>query len=164
MKPSFKFQIVMNFVMSFLIGIVMTGAMALKTGTPFKPEILLPQIGVATLIGFVVMLVLPIAMLGNKLALGYGAKMGTPAQGLLQGMVIATAMTFLVSFGMTAFATGFGPMPDGTPFIIRWFGPIPSIWGIAYVATIIFMPLGLWLARKADGASAPQPASEPEKE
>lgn len=151
MKPSFGFVFTLSLLMSFAVGTVMTFAMALHNGQPLEPAPILVQMLIATIIGLVVMLVLPIARLGEKFAEFFGAERAGLAWGLLQSVVIATVMTFCVSFGMTAFATGFATFPDGTTFLVRWLAPIASIWGIAYVATILALPLATTIAQKVGG-------------
>ena len=158
MKPSFGFVFTLSLLMSFIVGVVMSVAMTLYNGQPFEAMPLLMNIGLATLIGLVVMLVIPVARGGEKFAAFYGADRTGLAWGLLQSVVIATVMTFCVSFGMTAAGTGFATFPDGTSFLMRWLGPIGAMWGVAYVATILGLPLATAVAGKvgkAGGAPAP---------
>ena len=115
---------------------------------------------VATTIGLVVMLVIPVAQGGSKYAMFYGAAPDTLGFGLLQSLVIATVMTFCVSFGMTAFGTGFAMFPDGTTFFVRWLSPIADIWGIAYIATISGLPVCTAIAKKAGRAGGPLPTQK----
>jgi hypothetical protein len=146
MKPTFAFRFVLSLIMSFVVGLTMSVAMTLHNGQPLMAEMIAIQTAIATAIGLIVMLVLPIAQLGDKLAAFYGAERTGLAWGLLQSVVIATAMTFCVSFGMTAFATGFATFPDGTTFIVRWLSPIVSVWGTSYLATILALPLATAIA------------------
>ncbi len=150
-KPSLAFILVLSTVMSVCVGIVMSIYMMLMKGMALEPMPLLINIGIATLIGIVVCSVLPVAPLGSKLAVFYGSKPGDLLHGALQSVVINTIMTFCVSFGMTAFATGFATFPDGTSFFVRWLAPIPSVWGIAFITTFLCLPIAMTLARKADG-------------
>lgn len=149
MKPSFKFVFVLSITMSFVVGAVMSVAMMLYNGQPLEAVPLLVNIALATVIGLVVMLVIPVAKGGEALARFYGSK--DPESlgfGLLQSLVIATVMTFCVSFGMTAVGTGFATFPDGTSFFMRWLSPVSDVWGIAYVATILGLPICTTLAKK----------------
>lgn len=151
MKPRFAFVLTLSLLMSFAVGFVMSVTMMLKNGQPLDAMPLLVNVGLATAIGLVVMLVLPVAHAGELLAGFYGSKPSALAFGLLQSVVIATVMTFCVSFGMTAAGTGFGAMPDGTTFIVRWLSPIWDIWGIAYLATILSLPVATWIAKRLFG-------------
>lgn len=151
MKPSFGFIFTLSLFMSFVVGLVMTVAMSLYNGAQLTLAPVAIQAGLATVIGLVVMLVLPVAKLGEKLAAFYGAERNGLLWGVLQSVVINTFMTFFVSFGMTAFATGFGATPDGTAFIARWLSPIPEVWGIAYVATVLALPVATAIAKKVGG-------------
>ena len=156
MKPSFGFIFVLSLAMSFVVGAVMSVSMMLYNGQPLDIVPLLLNILVATVIGLVVMLVIPVARGGEAFARFYGSQNPTSLGfGLLQSLVIATVMTFCVSFGMTAFGTGFATFPDGTTFIVRWLSPIADIWGIAYVATILGLPVCTALAKKAGKAGGP---------
>lgn len=161
MKPSFGFIFTMSFVMSLVMGAVMSTAMMLHNGQPLEAVPLLISTGVATVIGVVVMLVIPAVRMGEKLAEFYGASRNGLLYGILQALVINTIMTFCVSFGMTAFATGFATFPDGTTFVVRWLDPIVSIWGTAYLATVLAMPVATAIARKVGKApvsvETPQP-------
>ncbi|GAA6490060.1 MULTISPECIES: hypothetical protein [Gordonibacter] len=158
MKPSFGFVFTLSLIMSLVVGVVMTFTMTMFNGQPFMLVPLCLQIAVATVIGLVIMLVLPVAQAGEKFAAFYGAERTGLAWGLLQSLVIATVMTFCVSFGMTAFATGFGDMPDGSTFLMRWLTPITSVWGVSYIATILFLPVATFVARKVGKAPGPVPA------
>ena len=151
MKPRFTYIFTLSLLMSFLVGVVMSITMMLRNGQPLEPVSLLANIGLATAIGLVVMLIFPVARGGEALALFYGAEPGKLAFGLLQSVVIATAMTFCVSFGMVAVGTGFFELPDGSTFIVRWLEPIWDVWGIAYLATILGLPVATWVANKAFG-------------
>lgn len=158
MKPSIKFMLVMGLIMSFVVGAVMSVYMMLYNGAPLEPMPLLINLALATVIGVVVCVVIPVAPLGSKLAIFYGSKPGDLLHGALQAVVINTIMTFCISFGMTAFATGFATFPDGVNFFMRWLDPIPTVWGIAFMATFLTMPIAMTLARKADGQKAPMAA------
>lgn len=142
-----RFKLIMGFVMSFGVGIVMSIYMMLINGAPLIPIPLLITIGVATLIGCLVCWILPVIPMADKFAAFYGAERGKPAWTLLQSLILATVLTLFVSFGMTAFSTGFVTFPDGGPsFIMRWLDPIPTVWGIAFVSTVLLMPIGTALA------------------
>lgn len=155
MKPSFKFRFLLSLIMSLVVGLVMSLAMMLYNGMPLIPMLLLTWTLLATLVGLVVMLALPVAQLGSKFSEFYGAKQGSLGHGLLQSVIIATVMTLCVSFGMTAYATGFGATPDGTSFIVRWLTPVSAIWGTAYLTTIVVLPVA---AAIAGGRKRPQAA------
>lgn len=161
MKPPFIFVFVMSLFMSFVMGVVMSIAMTIINGAPFVIPTLLVQIGLATLVGLVVMLVLPVAQLGEKFAGLFHAKRSSLPFNMLQAVIINTVMTFFVSFAMTAYATGFGDMPGGVTFIMRWMGPIPLVWVIAYIATNLALPAGTMLAVKAAGDKMPKPPEAP---
>jgi hypothetical protein len=148
MKPSFAFKFVLSITMSFVIGFVMCIAMTLHNHLPFEPVALGLQLAVATVIGSVVMLTLPVAPLAEKFALFYGAERDGLFFGIFQALVINTVMTFCVSFGMTAFATGFATFPDGTTFLVRWLSPIVAIWGTAYLTTLLTLPIATAVAKK----------------
>lgn len=161
MKPSFGFIFTIDLSMSFVVGAVMSVAMMIYNGQPLEPVPLLVNVVLATVIGLVVLLIIPVIRGGEKFAQFYGSdNQRSLAFGLLQSIVIATVMTFCVSFGMTAFGTSFETFPDGTSFIVRWLAPIASIWGIAYVATILGLPVCTALARKVSRGPAPQPRAE----
>lgn len=151
MKPSFRFIFTLSLIMSFVVGLVMTVAMSLYNATPLSPAPVAIQTGVATLVGLVVMLVLPVAQLGEKLAAFYGAQRNGLLWGILQSVVINTFMTFFVSFGMTAYGTGFATTPEGITFIVRWLSPISEVWGIAFVTTILALPVATAAAKSIDG-------------
>ena len=157
MKPPFVFVFVMSLFMSFVMGVVMSVAMTIINGAPFIVPVLLTQIAIATAVGLVVMLVLPVAQLGEKFAGVFHTKRGSLPFNMLQAVVINTVMTLCVSFAMTAYATGFGDMPGGATFIMRWLGPIPLVWVIAYIATNLALPVGTMLAAKAAGDKMPKP-------
>lgn len=157
MKPSFGFVFTLSLIMSFVVGVVMSIAMMIYNGQPLDAAPLLINIGLATAIGLVVMFVMPVARGGEKFAEFYGAQRGGLIWGLLQSVVIATVMTFCVSFGMTAFGTGFATFPDGTTFVVRWLTPIAAVWGIAYVATILALPVATAIAGKV-GKTPAMPA------
>lgn len=154
-KPSFKFMLILGLIMSFVVGSVMSVYMLLYNGAPLEPIPLLINIALATVIGLVVCLVIPIASLGSKLAVFYGSEPGALLHGALQAVVINTIMTFCISFGMTAFATGFATFPDGVNFFMRWLEPIPSVWGIAFITTFLTLPLAMTAAKKAEGQKEP---------
>ncbi|MEI3376975.1 MAG: hypothetical protein V8R08_03960 [Coriobacteriales bacterium] len=161
MKPKFSFIITIDISMSLIVGAVMSVAMMLYNGQPLEPVPLLLNIVLATVIGVVVLLIIPVIKGGGAFARFYGSHdEGSLGFGLLQSVVIATVMTFCVSFGMTAVGTGFETFPDGTTFVMRWLIPIASIWGIAYVATILGLPLCMALARKVSGTPAGPPPAE----
>lgn len=120
MKPSFGFIFTIDLSMSFVVGAVMSVAMMIYNGQPLEPVPLLVNVVLATVIGLVVLLIIPVIRGGEKFAQFYGSEnQRSLAFGLLQSIVIATVMTFCVSFGMTAFGTGFETFPDGTSFIVR---------------------------------------------
>jgi hypothetical protein len=147
MKPPFIFQFTVSCIISIVVGFTMTIAVMLHNGQPLELMPVLIQGGLATIIGIVVML-LPIVRLGDNFASFYGAPPHSLLSGMLQAIVTTTVMTFCISFGMTAFATGFETFPDGTSFLMRWLGPIVSIWGTAYLATILVLPLAVAIAPK----------------
>lgn len=161
MKPPFVFVFVMSLFMSFVMGVVMSIAMTVINGAPFIPAALAVQIVLATVVGLVVMLVLPVAQVGEKFAGLFHAKRGSLPFNMLQAIVINTVMTFCVSFAMTAYATGFADMPGGVTFVMRWLGPIPLVWVIAYIATNLALPVGTMLAVKAAGDKMPKPPAQP---
>lgn len=153
-----RFKLIMGFVMSFAVGAIMSIYMMLMNGAPLIPVPVLITIGLSTLIGCLVCWILPVIPLGDKFAAFYGAERGKPAWTLLQSLVLATVLTLFVSFGMTAYSTGFADMPDGGPsFIMRWLDPIPSVWGIAYISTVLFMPIATALA----SIGLPKPGEAP---
>ncbi|BAE86552.1 hypothetical protein [Desulfitobacterium hafniense] len=142
-----RFKLIMGFFMSFTVGAVMSIYMMLLNGAPLIPIPLLIMIGIATLIGCLVCWILPVIPLADKFAASFGAERGKPAWTVLQSLILATVLTIFVSCGMTAYATGFSTFPNGGPsFVMRWLSPIPSVFGIAYVATLLMMPLGAALA------------------
>ncbi|HZK44015.1 MAG TPA: hypothetical protein VFC73_06965 [Syntrophomonadaceae bacterium] len=142
-----RFKLIMGLFMSFAVGTVMSIYMTLLNGAPLVPIPLLTMIGVATLIGSLVCWVLPVIPLADKFAAFLGAERGKPAWTVLQSLVLAIVLTIFVSFGMTAYATGFSTFPNGGPsFVMRWLSPIPSIFGIAYISTLLMMPVGTTLA------------------
>lgn len=151
MKPTFRFIFTLSLLMSFALGVVMSVAVTLYNKQPLDLVPLLVNIGLATAIGLIVMLVIPVARSGEKFAEFYGAQRDGLIWGLLQSVVIVTVMTFFVSFGMTAFNTGFMTFPDGTTFVVRWLAPIASIWSIAYIATILVLPVATFIANKVGG-------------
>lgn len=153
MKPSFRFVFVLSLSMSFVVGAAMSVSMMLYTGQPLDAVPLILNILVATIIGVIVMLVIPVACGGEAFARFYGARDSASfGFGLLQSLVTATVMTFCVSFGMVVFGTGFEATPDGTTFVVRWLSPIADMWGKAYIATVLGLPVCTTLARKADEA------------
>lgn len=154
-KPSLKFLCIMGFVMSFVLGVVMSVYMTLYHGAPLVPMELVINASLATVVGMVVCIGLPVVPLGAKFAIFYGAKPDSLLHKALQAVVINTVMTFCVSFVMTAYATGFATFPDGTSFIVRWLEPVPAIWGIAFIATLLTLPLAMTLALKAEGKRSP---------
>lgn len=156
-----RFKLIMGFVMSFGVGIVMSIYMMLINGAPLVPAPVMITIGIATLIGCLVCWILPVIPLADKLAAFYGAERGKPAWTILQSLVLATVLTLFVSFGMTAYSTGFVTFPDGGPsFVMRWLGPIPAVWGIAFVSTVLLMPIGTTLASIGLPKHAAQPAPD----
>lgn len=153
-----RFKLIMGFIMSFGVGVVMSIYMMLINGAPLVPIPLLITIGIATLIGTLVCWILPVIPLADKFAAFYGAERGKPAWTLLQSLVLATVLTVFVSFGMTAFSTGFATFPDGGPsFVMRWLDPIPAVWGIAFISTVLLMPIATALA----SIGLPKPAGQP---
>jgi hypothetical protein len=125
----------------------MTIAVMLYSGQPLELVPILMQGGLATVIGIIVML-FPVVPLADRFAAFYGADPHGLLGGILSSIVTTTVMTFCISFGMTVFATGFVTFPDGTSFIMRWLTPIVHIWGTAYLATILALPVAVRVAPK----------------
>jgi hypothetical protein len=146
-KPPFIFSFVVSCIVSVVVGFCMTVAVMLHNRQPLELVPILVQGALATVIGIIVML-LPVPRLGNHFAAFYGADPHGLLGGILQSVVTTTVMTFCISFGMTAFATGFATFPNGTSFVMRWLTPIVSIWGTAYLATILTLPVAVALAPK----------------
>jgi len=150
MKPSFISQLITSSIVSLVVGFTMTIAVMLHNAQPLELIPTLIQGAIATVIGIVVML-FPVVRLGDTFAGFYGADPHGLLGGILQSVVTTTVMTFCISFGMTAFATGFETFPDGTSFLMRWLSPIVSIWGTAYLATILTLPVAVAIAPKGKG-------------
>lgn len=90
MKPSFGFIFTIDLSMSFVVGAVMSVAMMIYNGQPLEPVPLLVNVVLATVIGLVVLLIIPVIRGGEKFAQFYGSEnQRSLAFGLLQSIVIA---------------------------------------------------------------------------
>ena len=67
MKPSFGFIFTIDLSMSFVVGAVMSFAMMIYNGQPLEPMPLLVNVVLATVIGLVVLLIIPVIRGGENL-------------------------------------------------------------------------------------------------
>ncbi|NTW28444.1 MAG: hypothetical protein HGA39_03665 [Coriobacteriia bacterium] len=157
----FMFGLTINIFVSFFISIVVSIAIPIVMASPISMAILQTAVPWGTLIGTAFATIFAIGPISEKFSASIGAKRGTADWLLTRNMPIITIMLVVMSFFIWGIMTGFGDAM-GMAFVDRWLRPIPALWPIAYVMSVLLDPICVWLAIKLVGAPGPAPAMAPE--
>ena len=114
--------------------------------------------GIGTVLGTVIMALLPVIPLSMKYAVKCGAKEGSLGWFLLKDVLLCTIMVFVICFVLTWVVTGMDAM-----FVNRLLAPMPLLWVICYVVAIQVEPLCMVIVSKILHVSMPmEPEGEPQ--
>lgn len=140
---SLMFRVVMGFLMSVFLAFSMSLFAPIVIGSPVDWTTVLMGTATGTVIGTIVMAVLPVIPLSMKFAVSCGAKEGSLSWFLLKDVLLCTIMLIILSFCLTLIGTGMDEL-----FVNRWLGTAPIMWAICYIIAIQVEPLCIFLTCK----------------
>jgi len=156
----FMFGLTINFFISLMLSVVISVAMPIVQGQPISLQILKMGTLYGTIVGTVFATLFNVGGISEAFARAVGAQRGTAGWLLTRNISIITIMLFSMLFFITGLLTGFGEFM-GVSFVDRWIGPMPKLWFIGYIASVLLDPVCVWLAIKLVGAPGPAPAAMP---
>lgn len=156
----FLFKLTIYFFISLMLSVVISVAMPVVQGQPISLQILKMGTLYGTIVGTLFATLFNVGGISEAFARSIGAKQGTAGWLLVRNAAVITIMLFSMLFFITGLMTGFGEFA-GVSFVDRWIGPLPKLWFIGYIASVLLDPVCVWLAIKIIGAPGPVPAAVP---
>ncbi len=141
-----KFVVIMALWMSIVLSVVLSILLPIVSIGFVNWPIFLEGFAVSFVISFVLSLVIPFNVWGDKLAAACRTKPFTFPAALISTAVATLVMATLMSLAMVFY---FLPAPARPFFIFAWLKVYPFALVAIYVASLIFAPMGVAMAKKA---------------
>ena len=140
-----KFDLIVGLWLSIVLSVVLSILLPIVSIGFVNWPIFLEGFGVSFVISFVLGAVIPLNMLGGKLAAACGARpFSFPGQ-LISTVVSTLIMATIMSLCMVFY---FLPPPARPHFIFAWLKVYPYALASIYLSSLIFAPVGVAMAKK----------------
>jgi hypothetical protein len=144
-----KFEVIVIAWMSFVNSVVLSVLLPIIAIGFVNWGIFIEGFVVSFAISFVLVLIIPVNVWGDKVAVACKTKPYSFPWALISTAVATLILATLMSLCMVAY---FLPAEARPHFIFAWLGVYPYVLGAIYVASLIAAPIGVSIAKKMCGA------------